>query len=78
MFYVTPNDPVPERNVWANETKHRLDVIKEKRALLAQEEKTARQTCNHTYTSGTSAFIRKHGCGPDNDETMSICSVCEC
>ena len=72
----TEPDP-PKRTVWADKTKAVLDDVRKRRTELVRklddEERAARELCNHTFPNGTSAIEQSYD--EDNDP-YTRCTVC--
>ena len=66
--HVTPQ----VRNVWADEVKRRLVIIRMQHDKLDVEERDLKQTCNHTYPDGRTALECIHY----DDGVTDACEVC--
>ena len=69
---------MPIRNVWADEIKRRLDDVRARRTevvkKLDEEERLAKEQCNHTYPDGRSAMTSYYD--DEYNRDVAYCEVC--
>lgn len=81
MTFGRPKPERPPRTVWADKTKTILDDVRKRRKeindKLDEEERKAKEVCNHTYPDGRSAIEHHWGGGVVEDEyEYTTCQGC--